>query len=1783
MDEEQIQEQIDNVVSTSPTATAARAKRKITYERVPMDAAIASMPSPSGEATPAPESLQNPNEGSLANTTRHAPGETATQHVDNGFPESVKLSSSGEAYIGGSVRPNSTVRASLRPMDRYARDPFWLESTDRFAPVEPWTVKLAVLNEPAKLNTFDVDKAAYYLAKNYQGVPEEDFFGYEYTPLSDYKETWWSSFWDSYLRNLTNQLANTQSAVVGSVSQEEAAKTADQRAQDNREANGYFFNFIRRKGQEYLDYLNQLEPIPRGRGAEVAAVFGSATESMTPSIIGIPFGPAGWVLGGAGSALMSAVETLQTRDAVLEDGGTVGEAQRAQWKHMGTIGVTEIVSNLIGQGVVSGVMKAAINRGASRALTEVFGVATELGFAHPLGGVTEVYQDKFGNIIAGRAGYETLWGMTRDEWNTFYGTMLVGAFSSAGAAIEGAKMHNKTTAVSDDYVALVSQLKKGLVDKAAQRGYTISKEQLAKIDDLAMRIYQDPEGVLDADMRAVAQGFYDKLQNLPPEAIEQARQLQPEQLKGLSEDAFKDLDKRAKATPGWNLLSPAEQQVALGEIRAGAYIGALWFGQSPSEFKIPNIIDAQTDGAAGFFGTPEIVENTIDAYDQETNDEYYILENAALEGIETEFNGVPVNELSDAINDEVTEYIASLGGVGEPVYTYAKDSKQRTVARDLLANKVPDEFDNFKKVAERAISWQLAKPKEPANVVGIANSVVDNGSSPYDTFVVNQAYGKSETTLSLERLESVLHEFSHANDWNMTDKEISNLAEFVKWYTNAIRAVFGRRRGDDVEGGLRSTYREQWKAQEGYDTFLMKPASRVDYNSVFNSTENRAQAVGRLLEDAKEYIGLTGKPAQFIQAANAILRGLNDTTPLPDGLSDYVEALKGYVKKNSDVIKRIRGKVPANRMKAAIQSYMGGNEDINWQGVTPMTLAEFGEAVQLPLDADALQYVVDSLDNIRADDFVEKAAADWDRVWDKFYKDDPEAARIRDIKKQKVEAKADAMPVATETDVITNERETDVDGGIDPEKAEGVGVEDWDTDSGLMLSKRGSADDDPLAALIAEATKEGSSEFKKKINRRFNGRDLPNSMKLFKDALENHEYKPFGARLDFMRGIPSFLSALGGEALVNQFDLVGRYDDYSNKVLEANEKLVQALLPLFDGSRLKYEDYVRQTGVRKYEIDYKDPYSQQKRLVSKRELMSGLLYFEQPDSSTRIAKAVNEEQIKKYLDEQDIKFAHMLRQYLSDEYRFMKGEDANVPKNYWPIIDQRSLERGDERIINDMGRKETDAPIGLLDVMAVIGSYQSRAAGTKSGYFAALRRINSIVDYDGRAAMTNHMSQEDLDLNDTLDKDSSEIRKMIRNRLGDYNYDRFISNVRDTITHRNDDALKDSLVSKIARSATTSLIYGKPKQFFINLAAITKWLGYEHNTYGGFMYGLFDALLHPVESIRIANQNPTIVNRAKFYRYNEYMEKNLSANSDNLVTYIANWATKHDVRSLEAMSDFVIHLGTWAKKVLGSFTVGGDYIANVFGYAASYKAALRALGSEEAAKKSLSNFINTRQSTTNQAVKGLMVRRANRQGFWGNIFAFTGENTQTVGSIAQDINRMITGDLSIEKGTRDVIAQVSSGLAYVAVQSGWLAGIIAMALGAADLSDDDWDKLYDNVFKELLGQIAGIAGPLTNAVAQPMLNLMVYGYDYNGLSIPGLAEVYNIVKGAKKGEIVPAVTRTASLFGIASGLNNALSSAGGIIDMATVKGRKNKNAAFWRAFGFSEGMSNRLAGTKKKK
>ena len=156
-------------------------------------------------------------------------------------------------------------------------------------------------------------------------------------------------------------------------------------------------------------------------------------------------------------------------------------------------------------------------------------------------------------------------------------------------------------------------------------------------------------------------------------------------------------------------------------------------------------------------------------------------------------------------------------------------------------------------------------------------------------------------------------------------------------------------------------------------------------------------------------------------------------------------------------------------------------------------------------------------------------------------------------------------------------------------------------------------------------------------------------------------------------------------------------------------------------------------------------------------------------------------------------------------------------------------------------------------------------------------------------------------------------------------------------------------------------------------------------------------------------------------------------------------------------------------------------------------------------------------------------------------------------------------------------------LSYVAVQSGLILAGLAAVFGGRKTEPDDkeWEKVFENIYRELLLQSASVLGPLAN-IGGNILDRLVYDRPTQGLSIPMMSLIETEIEHIRKGEYSDFLYLALSLAGIATGLPRAVTSIRGVARGASSKSSEQR-AAKYQALGHSEKFADRMAGVKKKK
>lgn len=166
------------------------------------------------------------------------------------------------------------------------------------------------------------------------------------------------------------------------------------------------------------------------------------------------------------------------------------------------------------------------------------------------------------------------------------------------------------------------------------------------------------------------------------------------------------------------------------------------------------------------------------------------------------------------------------------------------------------------------------------------------------------------------RHSNMLHEIGGHFLYNLVDSitGIKNSGKFlVEFYSSIIKA-YGSERATKIMNSVEKKYT---KGKE----------RRTRYDSVDNYTENFAQAVGALAENAAKAVGVKGTAADFVAFANAMLTGINDSTILSKELNEYLSDLKHAIQENDKIISELVSTYGTERLNNAIKEFMSDSVD----------------------------------------------------------------------------------------------------------------------------------------------------------------------------------------------------------------------------------------------------------------------------------------------------------------------------------------------------------------------------------------------------------------------------------------------------------------------------------------------------------------------------------------------------------------------------------------------------------------------------------------------------------------------------------------------------------------------------------------------------------------------------------------------------------------------------------------------------------------------------------------
>jgi hypothetical protein len=249
-------------------------------------------------------------------------------------------------------------------------------------------------------------------------------------------------------------------------------------------------------------------------------------------------------------------------------------------------------------------------------------------------------------------------------------------------------------------------------------------------------------------------------------------------------------------------------------------------------------------------------------------------------------------------------------------------------------------------------------------------------------------------------------------------------------------------------------------------------------------------------------------------------------------------------------------------------------------------------------------------------------------------------------------------------------------------------------------------------------------------------------------------------------------------------------------------------------------------------------------------------------------------------------------------------------------------------------------------------------------------------------------------------------------------------------------------------------------------------------------------------------------------------------------------------------------LSTVATKWGLSTNVIPDMVGIALGNYVVYQDVLAKNGGNVAAtQKEIADFVNNRVSSSNYMTQSLLKKTLNKWGL-GALVMFQSDQLQSFGALAEAWSTLMnsTDAETRSQAKKDITSFLVSTARYIAIKAGWIGALMAVASGK-DLSDEEWDYIYDSTAFEAISQLGGWS-QFNNLGISPFLRSVIEGEKF-GPSIVTTSSVGRLISGTRKGfkgdasGFAQAFGESMALSGVAPYFPSALRIADGIFNLAS--------------------------------
>lgn len=532
------------------------------------------------------------------------------------------------------------------------------------------------------------------------------------------------------------------------------------------------------------------------------------------------------------------------------------------------------------------------------------------------------------------------------------------------------------------------------------------------------------------------------------------------------------------------------------------------------------------------------------------------------------------------------------------------------------------------------------------------------------------------------------------------------------------------------------------------------------------------------------------------------------------------------------------------------------------------------------------------------------------------------------------------------------------------------------------------------------------------------------------------------------------------------------------------------------------------------------------------------------------------------------------------EIRAAREGISSVPTDWVPAVEMTTFVkdgwagRKKSKINNERGFVESDTSIAALGLYDSTISSISRFATHASGLMAQLDNLKQILAFAGvDKSMYREFEGEDQKLYDDVLNRSMRLREAIAKKIGHTQAKWLLQGIEYDLTA---DPLSDDIGTapgmewfhKLTRGAAASAMSLNLRQALQNLGNYHRFFGLSSS--GGIKFYTADwinAVAHIKEAWALAMENPEFKRRFEQAGLSEHMRRIADVNQPSFLSEIQ---TKLFEKGKDGASDVVGTLNSlsaigtkWGLATnvlpdmvgiaLGNYAVWNDVLAKNGGNVAQ-------------AQKEIADFVNNRISSSNYMTQSLLKKRLNKMGL-GALVMFQSDQLQSFGALAEAwstlLNSKDAGERSMAK--RDITSFVVSMGRYIAIKAGWVGALMATAMGR-DLSDDEWDYIYESTAYELVAQMGGWS-QFNNLGISPFIRSLMEGENF-GPSVVTVSATGRLISDVRKGfkgdgmSFVDALGEALVLSGIAPAFPALLRISDGIFKIAS--GDENESAVGWK-------------------